>query len=440
MNDTGWVKQHLQNLFNPALPISDKLCEISDKISRFGGKLYKYYSFEDPWSLNNLEKDIVHFSTPDTFNDPFDCSIGFSMEHFAEKLLNVLLDGDMLASEIDPKSKQLIQLILLRQPSTCESKQAQLIKMIMNSSKLKDAITRGADLNEKEIQADIVKELLSGENALEFFQLILSDNIQKDLKSVSESQSLKKILDVLDKEPKIMDALYPQGFSEENKTFVSAIVGVAQEHGILNKIKKLAKLTGQDLSQLEDSFCEVEGKSKNLIKEWAKQVNSNFAISCFSEYPSNVLMWSHYANKHSGFCVEYDFTKIKDLDYVIRLMPVLYSEQRQFVPLQILDYSDLKNIKVSGDYKTIVEIMLLLLGKSEIWAYEKEWRLICEQNLLDSNLNCNLPIVSAVYLGANVSPENEFKIGNLAMGKGIKLFKYGLAHDMYKLNLTEITL
>ena len=440
MNDTDWVKQHLQNLFNPTLPDSYKLCEIGDKIRRFGGKLYKYYSFEDPWSLNNLKDDIVHFSTPDKFNDPFDCSIGFSMEHFAEKLLDVLLDRDILATKLDPKSKQLLQLILFGQPSPCESKQAQLFEMLAQSSKLIDAITRGADLNEKEIQADIVKELLSGENALKFFQLILSDNIQKDLKYVSESQSLKKFLDVLDKDPKIMDALYPQGFSEENKTFASAIVGVAQEHGILNKIKKLAKLTGQDLSQLEDAFCEVEGKSKNLIKEWAKQVNSNFAISCFSEYPSNVLMWSHYAGKHSGFCVEYDFTKIKNLDYVIRLMPVSYSEQRQFVPLQILDYSDLENIKVSSDYKATVEIMLLLLGKSDIWAYEREWRLICEQTLLDSNLNCNLPIVSAVYLGANVSPENDSKIRNLAIEKEIKLFKYRLAHDMYKLNLAEITL
>lgn len=38
-------------------------------------------------------------------------------------------------------------------------------------------------------------------------------------------------------------------------------------------------------------------------------------------------MWSHYANKHTGFCVEYDISLLDNF-YKLNLFPVLYSNNR----------------------------------------------------------------------------------------------------------------
>jgi len=37
-------------------------------------------------------------------------------------------------------------------------------------------------------------------------------------------------------------------------------------------------------------------------------VRNSFRIVCFSETYQSILMWSHYADQHRGFCIEYDFT------------------------------------------------------------------------------------------------------------------------------------
>lgn len=95
-------------------------------------------------------------------------------------------------------------------------------------------------------------------------------------------------------------------------------------------------------------------------------------------------MWSHYANKHFGFCLEYDFTytlirRFPDLHIAqLMLFPVYYSRNRPLLSEALIDtnttidYKELK--KLPPDF--IKNIMIGLLYKSEDWAYEKEWRIL----------------------------------------------------------------
>ena len=38
-------------------------------------KLYKFQSFENQHSIENLEKSQIWFSKPEGLNDPFDCAV-----------------------------------------------------------------------------------------------------------------------------------------------------------------------------------------------------------------------------------------------------------------------------------------------------------------------------------------------------------------------------
>lgn len=68
-------------------------------------------------------------------------------------------------------------------------------------------------------------------------------------------------------------------------------------------------------------------------------------ITCFSSSSDIPLMWSHYANKHTGFVIEFDLSKlsIQDAEKLAILMPVKYSKYRPNLDHRILEHVDLLN-------------------------------------------------------------------------------------------------
>ena len=145
-------------------------------------------------------------------------------------------------------------------------------------------------------------------------------------------------------------------------------------------------------------------------------------------------MWSHYANKHTGFCVEYDFSKLKSIEAKSMLFPVIYSKNRAVLPLVFFDFSDIKNVKLVENSLPIPEIVEALLIKSEVWQYEEEWRIICFlKNLNEQKLVENM--ISKVYLGANINEENEKLISELAKAKEVPVEKFKVSPETFELKI-----
>ena len=83
-------------------------------------------------------------------------------------------------------------------------------------------------------------------------------------------------------------------------------------------------------------------------------------ICSLSRVPDDILMWSHYADSHEGFCI-----KLLDDEtnkFIARAQEVSYSVSYPIVNPIIDD--DMARMKKS------------LLTKAEHWEYEKEWRII----------------------------------------------------------------
>ena len=240
------------------------------------------------------------------------------------------------------------------------------------------------------------------------------------------------------KQPKLIESLIPKGIDEKEKSSVVKLINVLSGNHIIEKIKGLAELSGQDSKKLEKELFDIDVKLKAGLQNIKVGINKTFAICCFSEASDNVLMWSHYGNKHTGFCVEYDFSRCKDLDALIRLFPVQYTNERPSIPTDLFDLSDIKNIKVAIGNKVIPDLMMLLLTKSRIWEYENEWRIIGDQaNLKDGHIQ-DLPIESGIYLGANISSINAERITRIARDKRINLYKYHIDNEKYKLCLEKV--
>lgn len=92
-------------------------------------------------------------------------------------------------------------------------------------------------------------------------------------------------------------------------------------------------------------------------------------VSCFSENPISILMWSHYADANKGICIEYDFNQGEDEKKF--LFPVLYTEKT-------LDLSELLDDTRNKKYQYPVSIaaQCAILNKAKEWEYEQEWRIV----------------------------------------------------------------
>lgn len=137
-----------------------------------------------------------------------------------------------------------------------------------------------------------------------------------------------------------------------------------------------------------------------------------FCLSCFSETPHSNLMWGHYANKHTGFCLEYDLTRIPPTAQLI--MPVVYTK----APFDASMILDMRNI---GEK---FAVLCPLLFKSNDWSYEKEWRIIIPDN--DYSIPHVITLdnaISGVYFGFRSYGSERDELEMWAESKGIPAYQ-----------------
>jgi len=151
-------------------------------------------------------------------------------------------------------------------------------------------------------------------------------------------------------------------------------------------------------------------------------------IACFAENNDNMLMWSHYAKYHSGYCIEYDTRKNDFFDML--LLPVIYSKERYDATPCFVTKSP--NIAINP-----------VLYKSDEWSYEREWRIFGTTDIFKNEIDClELPeAISAIYIGAATDNKDKEKIDdikNWGDKNNVKINKMRLNHNKYKLEYEPI--
>ena len=133
---------------------------------------------------------------------------------------------------------------------------------------------------------------------------------------------------------------------------------IKKHERVLNRQRRNAQAI-QDVRALSDPAfkAEAEKSLRDKIDSWG--------VCCVSEVGKDILMWSHYANAHQGFCLQFS----NELS-----VPDLKHTRRRIVPLTI-KYSRHYPIAdpVSENRDNVV---VPLITKAEQWKYEQEWRMI----------------------------------------------------------------
>lgn len=443
MSNSEWVKDELHQLFCGSPSLSDIDNSIRSKIARFNGKLYKYCSFSDNdsnHSLGNLKDGILYFQEPSRFNDPFDCALGFSVDEAFKALIpNFINDKINLEGANQELVKSATIAILSGKkefPNTDNPMLAVISELFSNQRmhNLLTKLTKGEYVEDSEFVTTMFEELYNGNLSLNFLQQFA--NAKLNLQDSSQSKNFKLVLETILNNPSLLNLYNKDELNLEQTDDANAIVDVLKKDSITERIEHLCDMTGEGKKVRED-IADLNRKLDTIVPQIKEVINKNFAISCFSNSPNNVLMWSHYADKHTGFCVEYDFSKIKDKRKLLLLFPAIYTVERPSIPLSMFDMSNPNDIKVSLTKEATSDICYALLCKSKYWNYENEWRILCLKNDLNNQVLYE-DLAVKVYLGANISEDNKRKLLEIidAKSTNIEIVQYRL--DNSKFELREI--
>lgn len=162
----------------------------------------------------------------------------------------------------------------------------------------------------------------------------------------------------------------------------------------------------------------------------------SFRVSCFAESPYSILMWSHYANCHKGFCIEYEIPPYSEANELLyhNLHPVIYSDTRISVLEQYLKY--LKTPKLSVDILWDIYKYGLLM-KSMDWKYQNEWRLVLPDNMISNNI-CKFFKIKKVYLGNKMCKADRWTLIEICNKQQIPYIGVNIAQEKYE--MTDCTL
>jgi hypothetical protein len=166
--------------------------------------------------------------------------------------------------------------------------------------------------------------------------------------------------------------------------------------------------------------CKLMYNAKDLFKLKNEMPAYLYKVASVSEVKDSNLMWSHYAENHSGFCIEYSILDYDNFqDFIEDIYPVFYENTTTDETEDIL-----KGIKFYKLYS--------VLRKSSEWQYEKEWRIVIPvHEVMDNNLK--MPKITAIYLGCQISNKNKELLIEIAKENSIKLFQAERKYNSQKL-------
>lgn len=186
---------------------------------------------------------------------------------------------------------------------------------------------------------------------------------------------------------------------------------------------------GENKNVSDKSISEVPSwfkeQHKTSVLEFFKEKNAfnTTGIFCLSEKNDDILMWSHYAENHKGFVLEFDtsfepFNKSFPIEYLDDISPI--SSTKLFY----------------GDSTRFVQNMLC--KKYRNWAYEYEWR--CFHREKDKLFTYEPEALTGIYLGWKIDRALMEIIFSFMMNQNSNV-KYYLAANVpnqFKIEFKEI--
>jgi len=202
------------------------------------------------------------------------------------------------------------------------------------------------------------------------------------------------------------------------------LIGKSYTHSDLRDwLKSIPNLSTDDKKKIFDETKANPKKIKDMFDKALDQNKDLFGISCFSKTYQNVLMWSHYANKHSGVCLGFN------------IMPV--DPSKEFALLEVNYVNEIKPLNYFKNQSTV--FLYWIFTKSDIWSYEEEVRAVhmSRNGLINFDYNC----LKEIHFGLRTSDQEvkylQNKIADLGYSVG-RFTKMEINPSTFRLKSKEL--
>ncbi|MFH1931728.1 MAG: DUF2971 domain-containing protein [Pseudomonadota bacterium] len=135
------------------------------------------------------------------------------------------------------------------------------------------------------------------------------------------------------------------------------------------------------------------------LQKFREKAINNFGVFCMSQINYNILMWSHYANQHKGFCIGFVRKNDNLLGDITKTQPVEYD----------CNYPEVDPLDENGGYDHS-SFRKMLFTKAKDWEYEKEWRLVYDEGDREEPLRAD---ISSIIFGLRVPEGHKATIRNI---------------------------
>jgi hypothetical protein len=164
---------------------------------------------------------------------------------------------------------------------------------------------------------------------------------------------------------------------------------------------------------------------------------NSFRIACFSECVDNLQMWSHYADGHRGFCLEFSGNN-RPFSVAV---PVKYYDENPIPNLEPkIPWEQMsKERKLRNQAKMQRRARFVCITtKSSGWSYEKEWRLAWGSKngvqVYDASL------LTGIYLGCAMPSVHKEIVAQILNGSPTQIYEMRRSETKFKVEITKYSL
>ncbi len=215
----------------------------------------------------------------------------------------------------------------------------------------------------------------------------------------------------------------------------------------LNKLGRLVQLGGSSHPRMSrEDFDRYIGGSidgsidemRELIAKFSGEIKGYFVdakILCLSDKPDSILMWSYYAQNHSGVVLR--FTDGTPNNPLAMVRPIHYFDH---IP-SLLDNETLSDFLAGYGGIDKQRVMgQIVWTKSAHWAHEQEWR-VCAGSGRSSSSHEDIPFnakeLDGVIFGVRTTEADRAALTNLRATRypNVELLQASISPDTYELNI-----
>jgi hypothetical protein len=271
------------------------------------------------------------------------------------------------------------------------------------------------------------------------------------------------ILDHIKKVGFVEEADRRSGFTEEdyNRIYNSSTEYVFNWRSDIEEYwSVLHSISDNKSKEFNSKIYNLTTKFKNEVKTKVDKLRDvNIRVACFSDLKSNnfppgnhdfecmIQMWSHYADNHKGFCVEYDMSTLNPKNFlplkhqyfidnqdeflaertmlitIAGLFPVIYTANRINIPRTKLQKIKLDNNRLHHDSNIDALLYKTFIVKSAKWNYEREWRIIVDGDICEYFENkMPFPYIKRIFLGCKMETHNIDALIEIANELNVEIF------------------